>query len=362
MSTRVDVDSVMAEVRERIRRKREAGVYGPEVDAALRLPLPGGPALFVDELVDPLQVLPAYLGQEVRYDPVSTRRGIGPLVTVARRALIWLLRWWMQAVVERQDRVNKLVLRALQDLDERSERKLESRVRRLEEASRRRERDEVAANLDLTYFAATFSGTEDVIREQAAQFVPIFRGRKRVVDLGSGRGTFLALMKEHGVGAYGVDLDASMIEHCRSRGLEAYHAEAEAHLRGLGDRSIDGVFAAHFAEHVQPGALVEVLRQCLRVLEPGAPIVMATPNVRTLTVGAHTFWLDPSHRRPIPPELFKFYLEVEGFKEVEVRTYARGETRLDLRAGEGAMRKNLELLDDALFGDRDYAVIGRTPS
>ena len=39
------------------------------------------------------------------------------------------------------------------------------------------------------------------------------------------------------------------------------------------------------------------------------------------SVGAHTFWMDPSHLRPIPPDLFKFYLEVEGFRGVGVRTF-----------------------------------------
>src|ERR671935_1474172 len=111
MPAAVDIDAVMAEVRERVRRKRESGIYGAEVDAILQAPLPGGPALFVDELADPLAVLPAYLGGEVRYDPRSTRGVLAPLITYVRRSLIWLLRWWMQAVVERQDRINRLIVR-----------------------------------------------------------------------------------------------------------------------------------------------------------------------------------------------------------------------------------------------------------
>lgn len=357
----VNVDAVMAEVRERIRRKREAGIYGPDVDAMLRAPLPGGPALLTDELTDPLAVLPAYLGGEIRYDPRSTRRGLGPLITYARKTLIWLLRWWMAAFVERQDRVNKLVVKELQDLDARSSVRLEARVRRLEDELARRRVEETAGNLDPRYFAATFSGDERVIREQDAQFVPIFQGRRRVVDLGSGRGTFLQLMKDEGIGAYGVDIDRKMADACRAHGFEVYEADAEAHLRSLPPRSVDGIFAAHFAEHLEPGKLIEILRQCLRVLEPGAPIVMATPNPRTVTVGAHTFWLDPSHRKPIPPELFEFYLKVEGFTDVEVRTYARTERRLDESVPEGPVRNNVRLLNETLFGDRDYAVVGRAP-
>jgi O-antigen chain-terminating methyltransferase len=362
MPAAVDIDAVMAEVRERVRRKRESGVYGAEVDAMLQAPLPGGPALFVDELADPLAVLPAYLGGEVRYDPRSTRGALAPLITYVRRSLIWLLRWWMQAVVERQDRINRLIVRELQDLDARSTLRLETRVRKLEEDSRRRRVEEYASNLHPDYFAATFSGDERVIREQDEQFVPLFAGRKRVLDLGSGRGTFLDLMRTNNIGAYGVELDERLVASSRAKGFEIVHADAEDHLRQLPDRSLDGIFAAHFAEHLEPGKLIEVLRQCIRVLEPGAPLVMATPNPRTLTVGAHSFWFDPSHRRPIPPELFEFYLKVEGFTDVEIRTYARSERRLREDVPEGPIRENVRTLNEALFGDRDYAVIGRAPA
>ena len=99
-----------------------------------------------------------------------------------------------------------------------------------------------------------------------------------------------------------------------------------------------------------------------RVLSPGAPLVFITPNVATLTVGAHSFWLDPSHVRPIPPELFRFYLEVEGFVDVDVRTFEPSEKRLSDKVSDPTVRENVKLLNETLFGDRDYAVIGHAPA
>ena len=99
-----------------------------------------------------------------------------------------------------------------------------------------------------------------------------------------------------------------------------------------------------------------------RALAPGSPLVFVTPNPKTLTVGAYTFWLDPQHLRPIPPELFKFYLEVEGFTDVKVRTFEPSEKRLNESVPEGPIRDNVKLLNETLFGDRDYAVVGRAPS
>ena len=76
----------------------------------------------------------------------------------------------------------------------------------------------------------------------------------------------------------------------------------------------------------------------------------------------HTFWFDPSHLRPIPPELFRYYLEVEGFTDVSIRTFEPSAERLSEDVPEGPIRENVKLLNRTLFGDRDYAVVGFAPT
>src|SRR5439155_22218565 len=94
----VDLDAVMAEVRERIREKREKGIYGPDVEALLRVPLPGGRRIFADDLQDPLGSLAEALDADVEYDPRSRKPIVGPLITFARRVTIGLVKWWMGAI------------------------------------------------------------------------------------------------------------------------------------------------------------------------------------------------------------------------------------------------------------------------
>jgi SAM-dependent methyltransferase len=356
-SDHIDLDAVMAEVRERIREKRERGIYGPEVEALLRVPLPGGRRIFADDLQDPLAALAEALDEEVEYDPRSHKPIVGPLITFARRVTIGLVRWWMGAILERQERVNRL-LAAAYDLEGQLAPRFGARLERLE----RWREHQSAANLHSIYFQARFGGDEPVIRRQSEAFVDLFAGRRRVLDLGCGRGTFLALLRDRGIGGYGVDLDQKMVAHCRAKGLEAEEADAAAHLRVVEAGSVDGLYARHIAEHILPGELIEILRGCRRALAPGSPLVFVTPNPKTLTVGAHTFWLDPQHLRPIPPELFKFYLEVEGFVDVSVRTFEPTERRLREDVPEGPIRENVKLLNETLFGDRDYAVIGHAPA
>lgn len=358
----VDFAALQAEIRERVQRKRANGAYSDEVRAALELPLPGGRALFSDELGDPLPALQDTLAEDAAYDARSHRRYVGWAITLGRRVAIGLVRWWIAAITDRQERINQLLARAVVDLRDAPSPQFDERLARLEREWRRWRADEVAASLESRFFAARFSGDEPVIRRQSEAFSELFRGRTRVLDLGSGRGTFLELLRDLGAGGYGVDLDPTMTEAVRSRGLEAQTADGLEHLRGLPAGALDGLYARHVAEHILPGELVATLRELRRVLRPGSPVVFITPNPATLTVGAHTFWLDPSHRRPIPPELFAFYLEVEGFERVETRGSEPSETRLREDVPDGAIRDNLRLLNQTLFGDRDYAVVGWTPT
>ncbi|MBM4420084.1 MAG: methyltransferase domain-containing protein [Chloroflexi bacterium] len=357
----VDLDALTAELRERVKRKREAGVYGPEVAKALEAPLPGGAPLPTDDGGDPLVALAAAVESEVAYDPRSRKPFIGPALTFARRALIGILRWYLHEIVHRQDRINEAALRALRVLSERESADIVGRVEALEEAKRREAIHQGAVHMDYELFAERFGGLESQVREQAERFVRRFAGCKRVLDIGSGRGTFLTLCKERGIGAYGVDLEERLVRRASDAGLEAYRLDAEEHLRSLPDGALDGIFAVHFAEHVLPGHLFEILRECKRTLRSGAYCIMATPNPSTLTVGADSFWLDPTHRKPLPPEALRFYLQISGFEPVEIETYNPSETRLSEDGLSGAALANVRLLNQTLFGDRDYAVIGRKP-
>ncbi|MHB8631451.1 MAG: class I SAM-dependent methyltransferase [Candidatus Limnocylindria bacterium] len=357
----VDLAALQAEIRERVQRKRANGAYSDDLRAALELPLPGGRALFSDELGDPLPALQDTLAEEATYDAESHRRFVGGPITAGRRVVIGLVRWWVAAITDRQERINQLLARAVIEARDAPSPQFDERLARLEREWRRWREDEVGSTLESRFFAARFSGDPAVIRRQSEAFVELFRGRARVLDLGTGRGTFLELLRDLGIGGYGVDPDATLNDEVRSRGFDVQTGDGLAHLRSLADGSIDGLFSRHVAEHVLPGELIAMLRECRRVLKPGSPVVFITPNPATLTVGAHTFWLDPQHRRPIPAELFGFYLEVEGYDRVETRTSEPSATRLNEDVPAGAIRDNVRLLNATLFGDRDYAVIGWTP-
>jgi O-antigen chain-terminating methyltransferase len=70
-----------------------------------------------------------------------------------------------------------------------------------------------------------------------------------VVDVGSGRGEWLALLRDAGVPASGVDANPRFVEAAQAQGLDVVHGDAVAHLQDLPPNSVDMVTAFHLIEN-----------------------------------------------------------------------------------------------------------------
>ena len=149
-----------------------------------------------------------------------------------------------------------------------------------------------------------------------AHYVPLF-AQGPVLELACGRGEFLELLREAGVAGEGVDLDDGMVETARAAGLDVRQGDALHELRRRDAGSVAGVFSAHFAEHLAPDLLEQVVAEAARVLCPGGVFVAATPNAACLSVLGHDFWRDPTHVRPYDPQLLAFYCAKAGLEVVE---------------------------------------------
>lgn len=213
-------------------------------------------------------------------------------------------------------------------------------------------------------------GTPAEIRDRFAAHLPLLEGRRRVLDLGCGRGEGLALLRERGIGALGVDWSAEMVRRCADAGLEAVEGDLVQYLRERQEGSCDGVIALHVIEHLSRLDLQRLVHLAWRALEPGGIVLLETPNPLSIVVAATRFWRDPTHRRPIHPDALRLALEQAGFRDVEVRYLhpfadeeRLPEISLDGLAGSErrlAHRLNVlrDRLDESLYGYQDYAVVG----
>jgi SAM-dependent methyltransferase len=208
-------------------------------------------------------------------------------------------------------------------------------------------------------------GGAELIRERLAAYVADLQpvaSLGRVLDVGTGRGEFLEVMRQAGIDAYGVDTNEASVARATERGLEAIHADALVHLAARPEESLAAVTAFQVVEHLTYPQLQELVTQSLRALRPGGLLILETPNPNNLVVGASTFYLDPTHHRPLPPALLHFVLWSHGFDPIEVRYVNPPEERLALPATAGdevsALQPVIDRLNEMLFAPYDYCVIG----
>jgi len=168
-------------------------------------------------------------------------------------------------------------------------------------------------------FEDRYRGSAALITERLEVYLPFLHpllaldDEHRAIDLGCGRGEWLGVLAGQGFNAVGVDLDDGMLEQCRIEGYAVENIDAVAKLKSLADGSQVLVSGFHIAEHVPFAVLQELVGQALRVLKPGGLLILETPNAENLMVGTNSFYLDPSHEKPIPNLLLSFLAEYEGF-------------------------------------------------
>ena len=213
-------------------------------------------------------------------------------------------------------------------------------------------------------FEDQFRGSSETIAANLASYVPIFAGASDVLDIGCGRGEFLTLLRDNGIGARGIDLNASMVQVCRDHGLQADTADALGFLRAQPDASLGGLFAAQVVEHLDPGYLTQLLDAAGAKLRPGAPIVLETINPACWFAFFESYVRDITHVRPLHPDTLRFLLVASGFQRVDVQFRAPYPEHEKLRpvhslpadAAE-TINGNMSKLNSLLFTHLDYAAI-----
>jgi SAM-dependent methyltransferase len=151
-------------------------------------------------------------------------------------------------------------------------------------------------------------------------YLPFFAGCRHVVDLGCGDGDFVALLREQGIDAVGVDADVKVCAEVRARGLPVVEQDVFDYLASAPSASVDGLFSAHLVEHLPYPKVVELAQQAQRILRPGGRIVLATPDTRSLYTHLESFYLHFGHISFYHPQLLCFFLEHAGLTQAQFGT------------------------------------------
>lgn len=212
-------------------------------------------------------------------------------------------------------------------------------------------------SLDALYasFEDHFRGSRKEIKNRLTTYIPFVEKvlastqKAGIVDIGCGRGEWLDLLSNYGFKSSGIDINSTMVERCQELGLDVIESDGLSYLRAQEDNSLAIVSAFHVIEHLPFREFICLIEEALRVLCPGGIVIFETPNPENLIVGACNFYLDPTHRNPIPPNTAQFLLENRGFRQVEIH-------RLQPMGGDHGLEN--AFLNSLLLGSQDYAVIG----
>jgi 2-polyprenyl-3-methyl-5-hydroxy-6-metoxy-1,4-benzoquinol methylase len=179
-----------------------------------------------------------------------------------------------------------------------------------------------------------------------------FRDHAPVLDLGCGRGEMIQILQDAGIKARGIDSHADSIALCQAKGLDAERADLFTYLSELPDASLGGVICCQVIEHLPQSRLPEMIQLVHAKLRAGGLVALETPNPECLAIFATHFYIDPTHRHPVPPALTTFYLEEAGFGRVEIERLSPAiESMPSLAELPEAFRKEF-------FGSLDYAAFG----
>jgi SAM-dependent methyltransferase len=214
----------------------------------------------------------------------------------------------------------------------------------------------------------TFRGTREAVKAKVAPYlddVAATPGKGPVVDVGCGRGEWLELLRDAEVEAYGVDTNKVVVERCVQRGLDVREGDALVHLRTVPEESVRVITSFHVAEHLSLDTLVGLVDAALVALQPGGLLILETPNPTNVNVGSASFYLDPTHLKPLHPQFLEFLLVQRGFAEAEVRYLNAEDTeRLTIddlapTADEARAQQLVDRINWALSGPLDYGVVAR---
>lgn len=213
-------------------------------------------------------------------------------------------------------------------------------------------------------FTNRFRGSTAEVTAKLEGYLPDVRRLVRttgVVDVGSGRGEWLILLRNAGIPARGVDPHPTFVAEGQARGLDIEQGDGVGYLQRLLPNSVDMVTAFHLIEHLPVEELLELLEAARTALRPGGCVLLETPNPANLIMGACDFYNDPTHRAPLPSALTEYLISSQGFADIEVRPLHPNSSRLALANLTDDCAQLHGVISDALFGPQDYAVLGYKP-
>ena len=124
----------------------------------------------------------------------------------------------------------------------------------------------------------------------------------------------------------------------------------------------------HLVEHLQLEEFLALLDAVASRLRPGGLCIAETPNPTSLFVLGNSYVLDPTHVRPVHPQLLAFLCERAGLREIALEFYAPSDSErvqsIDTSEASGApdwgpSKRGVPQAQRHALRAQDYEVVAR---
>jgi SAM-dependent methyltransferase len=203
-------------------------------------------------------------------------------------------------------------------------------------------------------------GSEAQVREALHSYIDRARDHQPVLDIGCGRGEFLALCRDAKIEARGFDTNERSIADLEHRGFDVKLAGVPQCFEGV--ENAGSILATHVVEHLPVEILFAFFRESARVLHKGGLLMIETPNAESLLVTGADFWRDPTHLAPRHPAALVLLGREHGFDVEELRAvhpFPDAARLSSLPDDPPAVRRLVDAINERLFGPQDLRLILR---
>jgi O-antigen chain-terminating methyltransferase len=170
-----------------------------------------------------------------------------------------------------------------------------------------------------------FAGPDWWMKDFHKRHVSYFKGCKKVLDLGAGKGFFLEELRSIGIEGIGVESHSASYLEGEAKGLAYIRKDIFSFFSNPEGLSIaqtcDGVYCAHVIEHLEPEEVFRLFRCVKEFCHPNVRARFVTNNPQDIDVLGSVFWADLTHKRLYPGPLLEAMAKGQGFTRAVSKTF-----------------------------------------
>ncbi|OFW58607.1 MAG: hypothetical protein A2W01_02645 [Candidatus Solincola sediminis] len=343
----IDTAAIMKEIETRVEERRRQGVY-KDLDL-LDLEEQRGEA---EVSLDPLHEL-IFLNQLARqyadvtsHYPIGSQRSfLGPFIMLFKKIIRRFMTPYMDALFAKQREFNAQCLSSMDTFLE--------MIKRERESSYHGGLDRYTAWVEMGFT----ENNAGLLREACKKFQP----EKRIINLYSGTGDFLAVAAGEKLDCLGVEEDPRLVKIGQEKNLRILQARPLDYLESQPLDSLESVFMQDLGERGDSRELLWTITALADRLEKGGEVKVLNHHPRSV-LGVEEAFGDPTLMRLIHPETMESLFRHAGFREVEstlIGKYSQAEKKAwKKKLGEGASIDGGEPAE-LLFAPRRYLLEAR---